>query len=42
MLDSNLNIVHTDLTAMITGPNAGRFTNPEGNCDAARFAIQHF
>ena len=34
MLDSNLNIVHTDLTAMITGPNAGRFTNPEGNCDA--------
>jgi hypothetical protein len=34
MLDSNLNIVHTDLTAMITGPNAGRFTAPEANCDA--------
>ncbi len=34
MLDSNLNIVHTDLTALITGPNAGRFTNPEVNCDA--------
>lgn len=34
MLDNNLNIIHTDLTAMITGPNAGRFTNPEGNCDA--------
>jgi hypothetical protein len=34
MLDSNLNIVHTDLTAMITGPRAGRFTQPEANCDA--------
>jgi manganese oxidase len=34
MLDSNLNIVHTDLTAMITGPNAGRFTQAEANCDA--------
>src|SRR5216684_5622221 len=31
MLDANNNIVHTDLTAIITGPNAGRFsgsTNP--------------
>jgi hypothetical protein len=35
MLDKNLNIVHTDLTAMITGPKAGRFTQPEVNCDAA-------
>ncbi|MGH8508260.1 MAG: copper oxidase [Gammaproteobacteria bacterium] len=41
MLDTNLNIVHTDLTAMITGPNAGRFpgttgvNNPETNCNAA-------
>lgn len=34
MLDSNLNIVHTDLTAIITGPNAGRFTQAEANCDA--------
>ncbi|MDQ2922316.1 MAG: hypothetical protein M3R52_12005, partial [Acidobacteriota bacterium] len=40
MLDKNLNIVHTDLTAMITGPKAGRFpgttgvNNPEPNCDA--------
>ena len=40
MLDKNLNIVHTDLTAMITGPKAGRFpgttgvNNPETNCDA--------
>ena len=34
MLDNNLNIVHTDLTALITGPNAGRFTQPEANCDA--------
>jgi hypothetical protein len=34
MLDDNLNIVHTDLTAIITGPNAGRFTQPEANCDA--------
>ncbi|MGI9069718.1 MAG: copper oxidase [Pyrinomonadaceae bacterium] len=35
------NIVHTDLTAMITGPKAGRFpgttgvNNPETNCNAA-------
>jgi len=35
MLDKNLNIVHTDLTAMITGPKHGRFTQPEVNCDAA-------
>lgn len=40
MLDKNLNIVHSDLTAMITGPKAGRFpgstgvNNPETNCDA--------
>ena len=34
MLDGSLNIVHTDLTAMITGPSAGRFTAPEVNCDA--------
>jgi manganese oxidase len=34
MLDNNLNIVHTDLTALITGPNAGRFTQPQVNCDA--------
>jgi hypothetical protein len=34
MLDNNLNFIHTDLTAMITGPNSGRFTNPEANCDA--------
>jgi len=34
MLDSNNNIVHTDLTALITGPNAGRFTQPQVNCDA--------
>jgi hypothetical protein len=40
MLDSNFNIVHTDLTAMITGPKAGRFpgttgvNNPETNCGA--------
>ncbi len=34
MLDANNNIVHTDLTAMITGPNAGRFTQPEVNCGA--------
>jgi hypothetical protein len=40
MLDKNLNIAHTDLTAMITGPKAGRFpgttgaNNPEPNCDA--------
>src|ERR1700687_3914980 len=40
MLDKNLNIVHTDLTAMITGPKAGRFpgttgvNSPETNCNA--------
>jgi len=34
MVDKNLNIVHTDLTAMITGPKAGRFTQAEVNCDA--------
>jgi hypothetical protein len=28
------NIVHTDLTAMITGPKAGRFTQAEVNCNA--------
>lgn len=41
MLDANLNIVATDLTAIITGPNAGRFpgttgpNNPEPPCNAA-------
>ncbi len=41
MLDANNNIVHTDLTAIITGPNAGRFpgttgaNNPEPPCNAA-------
>ena len=35
MLDNNLNIVHTDLSAMITGPKAGRFSQPEVDCDAA-------
>jgi hypothetical protein len=34
MLDDQNNIVHTDLTAMITGPSAGRFTAAEANCDA--------
>ena len=34
MLDKNLNIVHTDLTALITGPKAGRFTGSTANCDA--------
>jgi hypothetical protein len=34
MLDGNFNIVHTDLTALITGPNAGRFPQPQVNCDA--------
>jgi len=34
MVDKNSNIVHTDLTAMITGPKAGRFTQAEVNCDA--------
>jgi len=39
MLDANNNIVHTDLTAMITGPQAGRFPGttgvdkPEPPCD---------
>ena len=31
MVDSNNNIVHADLTAMITGPNAGRFPGDNGN-----------
>ena len=41
MLDKNNNIVYTDLTAIITGPNAGRFAgttgpnNPEPPCNAA-------
>jgi manganese oxidase len=42
MLDSNLNIVHSDLTAIITGPNAGRFPGsnndpnaPEKPCNAS-------
>ena len=41
MLDANNNIVHSDLTAIITGPNAGRFpgttgvNNPEPPCNAA-------
>ena len=41
MLDKAGNIVHTDLTAIITGPNAGRFpgttgvNNPEPNCGAS-------
>src|SRR5205085_5595948 len=41
MLDANLNLVHSDLTAIITGPNAGRFpgstgvNNPEPPCNAA-------
>ena len=30
MLDSNMNIVHSDLTAIITGPNAGRFPGTNG------------
>jgi hypothetical protein len=30
MLDAGNNIVHTDLTAMITGPNAGRFPGTTG------------
>lgn len=40
MLDKSNNIVHTDLTAIITGPNAGRFPgttgvdNPEPPCNA--------
>ena len=34
MLDSGRNLVHTDLTAIITGPRAGRFTQAEANCDA--------
>ena len=40
MLDANNNIVHTDLTAIITGPNAGRFpgttgpNRPEPPCNA--------
>src|SRR4029079_11026644 len=41
MLDANNNIVHSDLTAIITGPNAGRFpgttgvSNPEPPCNSA-------
>ncbi|HEU4870861.1 MAG TPA: hypothetical protein VFT08_08430, partial [Pyrinomonadaceae bacterium] len=41
MLDDKGNIVYTDLTAIITGPNAGRFpgttgvNNPEPPCNAA-------
>ena len=41
ILDANNNIVHSDLTAIITGPNAGRFpgttgvNNPEPPCNAA-------
>lgn len=41
MLDANNNIVHSDLTAIITGPNAGRFpgttgaSNLEPPCNAA-------
>jgi hypothetical protein len=40
MLDDDFNIVHADLTAIITGPNAGRFegttgpNNPEPPCNA--------
>ena len=40
MLDADNNIVHTDLTAIITGPNAGRFPGttgtdkPEPPCNA--------
>ena len=34
MLDDQNSIVHTDLTAIITGPRAGRFTAVEANCDA--------
>ena len=41
MLDAGNNIVHTDLTAIITGPKAGRFpgstgvNNPEPPCNSA-------
>ncbi len=41
MLDKNNNLVYTDLTAIITGPKAGRFegttgpNNPEPPCNAA-------
>ena len=41
MLDKDGNLVYTDLTAIITGPNAGRFegttgpNNPEPPCNAA-------
>ena len=31
MLDANNNLVHSDLTAMITGPQAGRFPGINGN-----------
>ena len=42
MLDAGNNIVHSDLTAMITGPNAGRFpgttgpNKPEPPCNAEK------
>jgi hypothetical protein len=41
MLDTKNNLVHSDLTAIITGPNAGRFpgttgeNNPEPPCNSA-------
>ena len=41
MLDANNNIVHSDLTAIITGPNGGRFpgstgvNSPEPPCNSA-------
>ncbi len=34
MKDSGGNIVYTDLTAVITGPGAGRFTGTETDCNA--------
>jgi hypothetical protein len=34
LLDSNNTSSTPDLTALITGPNAGRFTQPQVNCDA--------
>jgi hypothetical protein len=45
LLDVNNNIVHSDLTAIITGPNAGRFpgaagvNNPEPPCNAENSPI---
>ncbi|HVS83322.1 MAG TPA: hypothetical protein VHE60_16460 [Pyrinomonadaceae bacterium] len=44
MLDANNSIVHTDLTAIITGPKAGRFpgttgvNKPETTCNAEKLA----